>query len=526
MKIGNLIIDGEFTKALERMESGEAPLFVTGKAGTGKSTLLSLWRGQTRKRVAVLAPTGVAALNVEGQTIHSFFKFKPGENIASLKERPIDEELRRIICALDAILIDEVSMVRADMLDMVDLRLRQALGKTTRAFGGMRLIFIGDLYQLPPVATREEEALLYRDYETPYFFSAKVFKETEPLEVLELSTVHRQQEQDFIEVLNAVRDNRLQDEHREMLEYRVEPWFKPPTDEEWITLTATNAQADAVNGQRLLSLEGAIETFSARVNGRIEDKEFPTAMHLALKVGAQVMTTINDVLGRWVNGSLGRVVGFGTDEHGNKTVRVRLSTGAEVNVGQFTWEVRRWRFDESKEEALQELAGSFEQFPLRLAWAVTIHKSQGKTFDRAIVDPGMGNLFAHGQLYVALSRCRTLDGLVLRRAVRSADMYTDRRVTTFMRQGKAEDKGEVERALEAAMEDQTPVELDMDTNAQDSIITFAPQEIGDFEAKGRTFRGVRGYCLSKKRDMTLRIDLIMAVRPASEEVSAWVDETV
>lgn len=516
MDTSQLRIDGQFTLALERMEDGETPLFITGKAGTGKSTLLSYWRANTKKRVAVLAPTGVAALNVEGSTIHSFFRFKSDVSLATLRQTRPDEELRRVLLKIDAILIDEASMVRADLLDCVDLRLRQALRRPEKAFGGLRIIFIGDLFQLPPVTTREESSFLNSQYVTPYFFSARVFEGTEPLEIIELEEVHRQREAEFIEILNAIRVNRVLPSHHEALGERVHPAFNAPMHEDWITLTATNAQADAVNAGQLERLDGVVETFAARVDGAVESKEFPTAPQLTLKVGAQVMMVVNDVLGRWVNGSIGRVMGFGVDDSGGRVVRVRLSTGENVQVGTFTWEVRRWQYDEETDEAAPLPVGSFHQFPLRLAWAVTIHKSQGKTFDRAIVDLGQGNLFAHGQLYVALSRCRTLDGLVLRRAVRPADIHTDRRVTTFLRQGVAETLSEVERAIEAAIADETPLEMDMDTNAEESIVRFAPQEMGDFENRGMTFKGVVGYCFAKKTQRTFRVDRILAVRAIEE----------
>lgn len=414
----------QFLEALRLMEESGEPLFVTGRAGTGKSTLLHCFRYKTKKRVAVVAPTGVAALNVKGQTIHSFFGFPPAVTIDDARKEAMwnrDPELYR---NLDTIVVDEISMVRADLIDAMDVFLR-VIRRSALSFGGVQMIFIGDLYQLPPVVTRDERAFFTSVYPSPYFFDAHVFSgAASGVRVFELTKIYRQKDADFISLLNAIRSNRLNSTHLTELNRRVDVPLKLFRKKP-ICLTATNAAADAINDERLRKLFGKPRSFESVVSGEFDEKQFPTDRVLQLKTGAQVMMLNNDSEGRWVNGTLGRIVKI--EKQG---IRVKMQGGEEELVEKHTWNVLRYSFQEESKELSQESVGSFTQYPMRLAWAVTIHKAQGKTFDEVIVDLGRGS-FAHGQTYVALSRCRTLAGLRLARPLRRSDVIMDDRVTKF-----------------------------------------------------------------------------------------------
>ncbi|MEY4744845.1 MAG: hypothetical protein RL272_790 [Candidatus Parcubacteria bacterium] len=424
-----LDISPDFAYAASRMEEATEPIFVTGRAGTGKSTLLEYWRRKTSQRVAVLAPTGVAALNVGGVTIHSFFGFKPDITVEKARKGGRKRDLVKILAGIDAIVIDEISMVRADLMDCIDASLRKHAGRRHTPFGGKRMIFIGDLYQLPPVVSRDQEEYVKTRYASPYFFAADVFREFEPPERIELGKVYRQKDGEFVSLLDAIRAGRATRQHLEQLNRLVRPQADAAAD--WITLTTTNQRAALVNEARLGAISGKEATYPARVEGAVAERDFPTEHRLALKVGAQVMMVNNDMQDRWVNGTLGHIIdivhGGGEDD----AVRVQLANGRTVDVLPHAWEVSEWTFDEEKGEPDTRIVGQFRQYPMKLAWAVTIHKSQGKTFDRVVVDVS-GGIFAHGQLYVALSRCRTFEGMVLRCPVRARDLIVDDRVIRFM----------------------------------------------------------------------------------------------
>ena len=406
-------ITPEFAEALELMENSEQHIFVTGKAGTGKSTLLQYFRTTTKKRLAVLAPTGVAALNVQGQTIHSFFKFRPDSTPESVgKSKPAAAQIK-LYKNLDTIMIDEVSMLRADLLDCIDMFLRKFGPKPGYIFGGIQMIFFGDLYQLPPVLTSMERQQFLTRYPGPHFFHAKVIDQI-PLYIIELSTIYRQQEEDFIEILNAIRTNQASQEHLALLNNQHSP-FDPANGT--ITLTTTNDLADAINQQHLSLLTTDPFTWTATSSGSFNERDVPTPTALTIKPGSQVMLLTNDPRGKWVNGSIGEVLKITTPADSiTPIVHVLLTTGTTVQVGPFTWEVFRYGLNEQTQTVEQQIAGTYSQYPLRLAWGVTIHKSQGKTFDKVVIDLGRGT-FSPGQLYVALSRCRTLDGITLRQQV-------------------------------------------------------------------------------------------------------------
>lgn len=420
-----LILNRDFVYALERMEKSNDLLFVTGRAGTGKSTLLQLFRQTTNKKIVVLAPTGVAALNVKGQTIHSFFGFPPRliDPRRDIKKR----RYRQLYQKLDTIVIDEISMVRADMLDNIDYFLRLHRDDP-RPFGGVQMVFFGDLFQLPPVVASEVEKQLFRTtYQSPYFFSAKVIQPPVSMEMIELNTVYRQENRHFLRLLEGIRLNRLDYDDLEDLNARHLP--EEPNPEFAITLSARNARVDAINKEGLEAIPFPAKTFLAKVNGNFPDRLFPTDALLHLKLNAQVMFLRNDPDKKYVNGTIGKVVKM---EEDSITVLVEEENKSEeVKVERHEWEILRYKLDEQKPNEIgTESLGSFKQFPLRLAWSVTIHKAQGKTFDKVIIDLGRG-AFEHGQTYVALSRCRTLDGVILRQALRPRDVITDERIVTF-----------------------------------------------------------------------------------------------
>lgn len=424
-----LLLNDDFRHALDVLEKTDRSLFVTGRAGTGKSTLLQLFRNTTRKKVAVLAPTGVAALNVQGQTIHSFFGFPP--RIVTPKEasrKTTMKHLKKLYQNLEVLVVDEISMVRADMLDGMDRFLR-VNRENHRPFGGVQVVFFGDLFQLPPVVTRDPvEAAYFQDYyDTPYFFSGKVLQEPEfELDMLELRKVYRQESRHFLRLLEAVRINRLDYDDLDDLNERCVP--EADLSEGYITLSARNAIADRLNRLALETLDSREFTFEAEVKGAFDPALFPTEAALRLRRGAQVMFVKNDPEKKFVNGSIGKVIELDSEK---VVVEITGDAGQKrrVEVSPMTWEMIRYKAD-TDEGIGTETIGSFRQYPLKLAWAITIHKSQGKTFDRVVIDLG-GGAFEHGQLYVALSRCRTLEGIVLKQPIRPRDVITDERVVDF-----------------------------------------------------------------------------------------------
>jgi len=425
-----LEITPEFHRTLDTLEFSHRNVFLSGKAGTGKSTLLRLFRTSTTKRVAVLAPTGIAAINVEGQTIHSFFRL-PLHFIEQAHVRPAGR-YKHVIEKLDTLVIDEVSMVRADVLDAVDTALRLNRGNP-RPFGGVQLVFFGDLLQLPPVIDPEMMKVYERRYASPFFFSARSFGALS-LERIELTKVFRQiGDPEFLSLLNRLRGDGWDGSDLAVLNQRVIDGDEAFDAAECIVLTTTNGRAAAINERQLARLQGAPSSFEAAVTGKFEPSSYPTDAVLRLKKGAQVMLVRNDMNKRWVNGDIGVV-----EEVTEETVRVSVR-GTVYDIERAVWEKYEYTYDDDTEMVGKEVVGTFEQFPLKLAWAITIHKSQGQTFEKVVVDMGAG-AFAHGQAYVALSRCTTMKGLRLARPLQSRDILFDKRVLEFAEVGVKSEK--------------------------------------------------------------------------------------
>ena len=414
----------------------DSHIFLTGKAGTGKTTFLKNLPLKTYKRMAVVAPTGVAAINAGGQTIHSFFQLPfgpipPGElnagprSVAAQLHRMKKQKLN-LMRSLDLLIIDEISMVRADVLDAIDAVLRR-VRRSQKPFGGVQLLMIGDVHQLAPVAKAEEWEVLSPYYDTPYFFGSLVLKNT-PYTCVELEHIYRQHDDDFITLLNKVRNNQMDAECVRVLNSRFKPSFVPKDEEGYITLTTHNYQADQINESKLAAIKQKTLVFKAEVHGTFPENTYPTKEELELKVGAQVMFVKNDPNPEkaFFNGKIGRVVGF-NDEQNSVTVQC----GTErIEVSKLTWQNMEYAINPENQEIEENEIGSFTQIPLRLAWAVTIHKSQGLTFDKVIVDAGQA--FAHGQVYVALSRCTSLEGLVLKTRITSNALVNDFSVNQFV----------------------------------------------------------------------------------------------
>ncbi|MDD5129830.1 MAG: AAA family ATPase [Candidatus Omnitrophica bacterium] len=416
----NLDINDEFEKAFELMEHTKECLFITGKAGTGKSTLLKYFKANTGKNIIVLAPTGVAAVNVGGQTIHSFFRFPPKiiqkETIKRLRDRSLFENL-------DMIIIDEVSMVRSDLMDGIDYALRLNRGRMKVPFGGVQMVFFGDLFQLSPVVEHESRKLLGERYLSPYFFSAKVFDDCH-LRTIELSTIYRQKDSAFMELLNRVRNKEHTGKDLAILNKKVQKDVTVSRKDSTVILTTTNSLANAINQERLSKLPGKEMVYKANATGKFEESAYPTESSLRLKKGAQVILIKNDPDKRWVNGTLAKVAALSPD-----SIVVEID-GFTYDVPVVKWEKVEYSYNEDEDKIEDEVVGEFAQYPLKLAWAITIHKSQGQTFDKVIIDLGYG-AFTHGQLYVALSRCTCLDGIKLKRPVAHSDIIFDERIYEF-----------------------------------------------------------------------------------------------
>ncbi|NEU06966.1 AAA family ATPase [Flavihumibacter sp. R14] len=431
-----------FQLAADFINGTNRAVFLTGKAGTGKTTFLKHIKQHIPKQTAVIAPTGVAAINAGGSTIHSFFQlpFSPylpeakgttlsnavcGKNdlIGRIK---LNTKRRKVLQELELLIIDEISMVRCDTLDAVDVILRHVRHRPNEPFGGVQILLIGDIFQLSPVAVQHEWNELRQYYNSPYFFHSRVMMQIPPI-YIELDKIYRQKNEDFIKVLNEVRNNNLSPEGYLLLQKRYDPEFSPPGDENYITLCTHNSIANSINIRELANVPGKVITFNAAIKGEYPENSYPIDKELQLKIGAKVMFIKNDLEQdkRFYNGKIGVIVFMDKD-----TIGVQCPNEPEpIIVSQYVWENIKTEVDTVTHQLDEKIIGTFQQFPLRLAWAITIHKSQGLTFEKAIIDAGKA--FAPGQVYVALSRCTSLEGLVLKSPINSGSLSNDQHILHY-----------------------------------------------------------------------------------------------
>ena len=413
-------LNDDFKRTLDLMENSNKSLLITGRAGTGKSTLLKYFKEHTKKSVVICAPTGLAALNVEGQTIHSFFRFPP----KIIDPHDIKRVYNGIYKLADVIIIDEISMVRADLLDAIDVFMRLNGREPMKPFGGVRMFFFGDLYQLPPVVENQDGPVLNKVYSSPYFFDSKVMRSF-PYNLINLTKVYRQKDPTFIEFLDKVRLGNIEAEDLEIINKKV----GEKKNEDAVIITPTNKVASLINNEKLAKLPGKLYTYNAIVRDdfKINGINLPVDLELNLKKEARVMFVKNDQHGQWVNGTLGKVIDLEEDN-----VKVELDDGTIVSTGAVDWDKIKHEYDSESKRIIGKVTGKLTQIPLRLAWALTIHKCQGQTLDKIHIDINSG-VWEFGHSYVALSRCRTLEGLGLETKIWPNDIKVDYRVTEFLK---------------------------------------------------------------------------------------------
>ena len=426
----------EFQDALNLIQYTRQSVFLTGKAGTGKSTFLKYVCANTKKKYVVLAPTGIAAINAGGSTLHSFFKLPfhpllPDDPNFSLKGGKLhsflkySSEHRKLIKQLELVIIDEISMVRADIIDFIDKVLRVYSQNMREPFGGKQVLLVGDVYQLEPVVKSDEREILNRFYPTPYFFSAKVFNEME-LVSIELTKVYRQSDPAFVGVLDHIRNNTATAADLQLLNTRYNFEIVSNENDMYVTLATRRDVVDYINEKKLAELPGDSVTLKGEIKGEFPENSLPTQMELEVKPGAQIIFIKNDPDKRWVNGTIGTIAGIDEEE----TLYVITEDGGEYDVKKDKWSNIRYRYNETEKKIEEEELGVFIQYPIRLAWAITIHKSQGLTFSRVVID-FTGGVFAGGQAYVALSRCTSLDGIQLKKQISRSDIFIRPEIITF-----------------------------------------------------------------------------------------------
>lgn len=447
----------EFQDALNLIQYTRQSVFLTGKAGTGKSTFLRYICEHTKKKHVVLAPTGIAAINAGGSTLHSFFKLPfypllPDNPDFSLQRGRIHEFFkytkphRKLLEELELIIIDEISMVRADIIDAVDRILRVYSRNLREPFGGKQILLVGDVFQLEPVVKGDEREILNRFYPTPYFFSARVFNQID-LVSIELQKVYRQTDATFVGVLDHIRNNTVGTTDLQLLNTRYGTQIEESEADMYITLATRRDNVDHINDKKLAELPGEPVTFSGEITGDFPESSLPTSQELVLKPGAQIIFIKNDFDRRWVNGTIGIISGFDPFE---ETLYVITDDGKECDVKRESWRNIRYKYNEEKKQIEEEELGTFTQYPIRLAWAITIHKSQGLTFSRAVID-FTGGVFAGGQAYVALSRCTSLEGIQLKKPVSRADVFVRPEIIGFAE--RFNNRQAIDRALKQAQAD-------------------------------------------------------------------------
>ncbi|MGG6543898.1 UNVERIFIED_CONTAM: AAA family ATPase [Prevotella sp. 15_C9] len=431
----------DFQKALQIIQFTHNSLFLTGRAGTGKSTFLHYIAATTKKKHIILAPTGIAAINAGGSTLHSFFKLPfhpllPNDRQYSVRNirntLKYNSDKQKLLREVELIIIDEISMVRADIIDFIDKVLRVYNRNMREPFGGKQMLFVGDIYQLEPVLKEEDRKLLQAFYQSSYFFDAKVFQQI-PLVSIELRKVYRQNDPTFISILDRIRTNQINNKDLARINEQVcpkekeEPVEKEKDKDLSVTLSSRRDTVDWINSQQLDLLPNDKVTFFGNITGEFPESSLPTSMELVLKVGAQIMFIKNDIEKQWVNGTLGTVSGI-DEEDG--LLYIHTEENEDLQVERETWENIRYRFNEEEQKIEEEQIGTFEQFPVKLAWAITVHKSQGLTFKNVTID-FTGGVFAGGQTYVALSRCKSLEGITLREPIKRNDIFVKSEVAHF-----------------------------------------------------------------------------------------------